>query len=67
MKKVCTVLAVALLSATAVSRADEGPLHWAARHVRNAVVGTGETAANVARTAGRTIYHRTRPIREAFR
>jgi len=35
--------------------------------VRNAVVGTGETAANVARTAGRTIYHRTRPIREAFR
>jgi hypothetical protein len=67
MKKVYAILAVALLLSTAVSRADEGPLHWAARHVRNAVVGTGETASNIARTAGRTIYHRTGPIREVFR
>ena len=49
------------------SRADaEGPVHRAARHVRNAAVETGDTLSNVARTAGRTIYHRTRPVREAF-
>jgi hypothetical protein len=66
MKKMCAILAVALLSPYAVSRADaEGPLHWTARHVRNAAVETGDTISNVARTAGRTIYHRTRPIREA--
>jgi chromosome condensin MukBEF complex kleisin-like MukF subunit len=66
MKKICAILAVALLSPYAVSRADaEGPLHWTARHVKNAVVETGDTISNVARTAGRTIYHRTRPIREA--
>ena len=62
----CAILAIALLSPYAVSTADaEGPLHWTARHVRNAAVDTGDTLSNVARTAGRTIYHRTRPIREA--
>jgi hypothetical protein len=66
MKKLFAILAVALLAPHAVPRADEGPLR-VARHVRNAVVGTGETVSNVARTAGRTIYHRTRPIREAFK
>jgi hypothetical protein len=66
MKKMCAILAVALLSPYAVSRADaEGPLHWATKHVRNATVETGDTISNVARTVGRTIYHRTRPIREA--
>jgi hypothetical protein len=67
MKKMCAIVAVVLLSPYAVSRADaEGPLHWTARHVKNAAVETGDTLSNVARTAGRTIYHRTRPIREAF-
>jgi hypothetical protein len=66
MKKMCVILAVALLSPYAVSRADEGPLHWTARHVKKAAVETGDTLSNVARTAGRTIHHRTRPIREAF-
>ena len=67
MKKMFAILAVALLSPYAVCRADdEGPLHWTARHVRDAAVDTGETLSNVARTAGRTIYHRTRPIRKAF-
>ena len=66
MKKICAIVAVALLSPYAVSRADaEGPLHWTARHVRKAAVETGDTVSNVAKTAGRTIYHRTRPIREA--
>jgi hypothetical protein len=67
MKKMCTLVAVVLLSPYAVPRADaEGTLHWTARHVRNAAVETGDTLSNVARTAGRTIYHRTRPVREAF-
>ena len=67
MKKICAILAIALLSPYAVSRADaEGPLHWSARHVTKAVVETGDTVANVTRTAARTIYHRTRPIREAL-
>jgi hypothetical protein len=66
MKKMYAILAVALLSPYAMSRVDaEGPLHWTARHLRNAAVDTGDTISNVARTAGRTIYHRTRPIREA--
>ena len=66
MKKLCTILVVALLSLYAVSRANaEGPLHWAARHVRDAAVDTGDTISNVAKTAGRTIYHRTSPIRKA--
>jgi hypothetical protein len=66
MKKMCAMLAVALLTPYAVSKADaDGPLHWTARHVRKAVVETGDTVSNVARTAGRTVYHRTRPIREA--
>jgi hypothetical protein len=65
-KKIWAILAVALLSPYAVSRADaEGPVHWAARHVGNAAVETGDIISNVARTAGRTIYHRTRPIRKA--
>jgi hypothetical protein len=63
----CAIVAVVLLSPYAMSRADaEGPLHWTARHVKNAAVETGDTISNVARTAGRTINHRTRPIREAF-
>ena len=63
----CVIIAVALLSPYAVSRADaEGPLHWTARHVKKAALETGDTISNVARTAGRTIYHRTRPIREAL-
>jgi hypothetical protein len=67
MKRMFAILAVVLLSPYAVPRADaEGPLHWAARHVRDAAVDTGDTISNVARTAGRTIYHRTRPVREAF-
>jgi chromosome condensin MukBEF complex kleisin-like MukF subunit len=66
MKKMCVILAIVVLSPYTVSRADaEGPLHWTARHVSKAVVETGDTISNVARTAGRTIYHRTRPIREA--
>jgi hypothetical protein len=67
MKRMCAILAVVLLSPYAVAIADaEGPLHWAARHVRNAAVDAGDTLSNVARTAGRTIYHRTRPIRKAL-
>jgi hypothetical protein len=67
MKTMCAMLAVALLSPYAVLRADaEGPLHWTARHVRKAAVETGDTLSNVARTAGRTIHHRTRPIGEAI-
>ena len=66
MKKMCAILAVALVSPYVVTKADaEGPLHWTARHVRKAAVDTGDTLSNVARTAGRTIDHRTRPIREA--
>jgi hypothetical protein len=68
MKKMCAILAVALLSPYTVGSADaEGPLHWTARHVSAAVVDSANTAANVVRTAGRTIYHRTRPIRHAFK
>jgi hypothetical protein len=60
------ILAVALLSPYALPRADaEGPVHWAARHVRKAAVETRDTMSNVVRTAGRTIYHGTRPIRKA--
>jgi hypothetical protein len=59
-------LAVALLSPYAVPGADaEGPVHWAARHVKQAAVETRDIMSNVARTAERTIYHRTRPIRNA--
>ena len=66
MKKMCAIVAIALLSPYAVCSADaEGPVHWTARHVRKAALETGDTMSNVARTAGRTIYHRTRPIREA--
>jgi hypothetical protein len=65
--KMCAILAVAVLSLYAAPRANaEGPLHWTARHLKNAAVETGDTLSNVARTAGRTVYHRTRPIREAF-
>jgi len=60
------MLAVALLAPYTASKADaEGPLHWTARHIKKAAVETGDTLSNVARTAGRTIHHRTRPIREA--
>jgi hypothetical protein len=67
MKKLCAIVAIGLLSPCAVSKANaEGPLHWTARHVKQAAAETGDTISNVARTAGRTIYHRTRPIREAL-
>ena len=68
MKKICAILAaVALLSPYVASQANagpisEGPLHWTARHVRNA----GETAVNVARTAGRTIDYRAHQVRNAI-
>jgi hypothetical protein len=66
MKKMCAILAVALLSPYVEYRVHaEGPLHWTARHVKKAAVETVDTASNVARTAERTINHRTRPIREA--
>jgi hypothetical protein len=66
MQKMCTILAVALLSPYGLHGAKaEGPLHWTARHIRKAAVETGDTISNVARTAGRTIYHRTKPVREA--
>ena len=67
MKKMCAILAVVLLSPYAAYSVEaEGPVHWTARHAQKAAVATGDTIHNVARTAGRTIYHRTRPIREAF-
>ena len=66
MKRTFAILAVALLSPYVVPRADaEGPLHWTVRHATKAAMGTADTVSNVARTAGRTIYHRTRPIRKA--
>ena len=68
MKKIGAILAAALLWPCAVGSADaEGPLHWTARHVGQAAVETGDTLSNVARTTARTVHHRTRPIREAFR
>ena len=73
MKKMCAILAAALLSPYAVGSADaagplqEGPLHWTARHVRQAAVETGDTLSNVARTTGRTIHHGTRAVRQTFR
>jgi hypothetical protein len=49
MKKMYAILAGALLSPYAMSRADaEGPLHWTARHLRNAAVDTGDTISNAA-------------------
>jgi hypothetical protein len=68
MKKMSAIAAAALLSLYAGGSADaEGPLHWTARHVGQAAVETGDTLSNVARTAGRTIHHRTKPIRQVFR
>jgi hypothetical protein len=64
MKKIGAIVAAALLWPYAAHA--EGPLHWTARHVSGAIVETGNTLSNVARTAGRTIHHRTRPIRQAF-
>ncbi len=68
MKKIGAVVVAALLWPYAVGSADaEGPLHWTARHVGQAAVETGDTLSNVARTTARTIHHRTRPVRQAFR
>jgi class 3 adenylate cyclase len=73
MKKIGAIIAAALLSPYAVGSADaagplqEGPLHWTARHVRQAAVETGDTLSNVARTTGRTIHHGTRAVHQAFR
>jgi len=72
MKKIGAIVAAALLSLYAMDSADaagplqEGPLHWTARHVREAAVETGDTLHNVARTATRTIHHRTRVVRHAL-
>jgi hypothetical protein len=65
MKKMFAILAVALLSPYAASQANagpisEGPLHWTARHVRNATY----TVVNVSRTAARTIHHRVEAVRD---
>ncbi|MFY9988890.1 MAG: hypothetical protein WAK31_29320 [Chthoniobacterales bacterium] len=67
MKKMCAILAVALLSPYLISGANagpisEGPLHWAARHVANAAY----TAGNVVRTAGRTVDYRAHQVRDAI-
>ena len=68
MKTTHAILAVAVLLSYMVPNANaEGPLHWTARHITEAAVDTGHTMSNVARTAGRTIYHRTRPVRQAFK
>ena len=72
MKKIGAIAAAAFLSLYAMDSADaagplqEGPLHWTARHVRQAAVDTGDTLHNVARTAARTIHHRTRVVRHAL-
>jgi hypothetical protein len=73
MKKIGAIVVAALLSLYAVGSADaagplqEGPLHWTARHVRQAAVETGDTLSNVARTTGRAIHHGTRAVRQTFR
>ena len=69
MKTMFAILVIALLSPCAASRSDagplsEGPLHWTARHVKNAVIETGNTLSNVGRTAGRTIRHRAQMIHD---
>jgi hypothetical protein len=72
MKKMCAILAAALLlpyavgSANAAGPLQEGPLHWTARHVRTAAVETKDTLSNVARTTGRTLHHGTRAVRHAL-
>jgi len=72
MKKLCMILAIALLSPCAIFSAKaegplaEGPLHWTARHVRTAAVVTGDTLANVGRTVGRAIDYRARQVHRAF-
>ncbi|MBV9274904.1 MAG: hypothetical protein JO333_13480 [Verrucomicrobia bacterium] len=67
MKKVCILLAIVSLSPLVVSKAgagpiSEGPLHWTARHVRNAAV----TTANVGRNIGRRIDYRAHQVRRAL-
>jgi hypothetical protein len=67
MKKMCAIVAVALLSPYVASQANagpisEGPLHWTARHVRNAFY----TAGNVVRTAGQRIDYRAHQVRNAI-
>ena len=71
MKKVCAIVAVTLMSPFVVSKIDagpisEGPLHWTARHVRNAAVTTGETLSDVGRTAARAIDRGADHVRRAF-
>ena len=69
MKKIGAIAAVVLLSLYAMDSAEaaeplqEGPLHWTARHVRQAAVETGDTLHNVARTAARTSSDESRPPR----
>jgi hypothetical protein len=67
MKKMCAILAIALLSPYVASQANagpisEGPVNWTARHVRNAFY----TAGNVARTAGQRIDYRAHQVRNAI-
>jgi hypothetical protein len=67
MKKMCAILAVVLLSPFVASQANagpisEGPVHWTARHVRNAF----STAGNVARSAGQRIDYRAHQVRNAI-
>jgi hypothetical protein len=67
MKKVCAIAAIVLLSPFVVSKVaagpiSEGPLHWTARHVRNAAV----TTANVGRSIGRRIDYRAHQVRNAL-
>jgi hypothetical protein len=71
MKKVCAIVALALLSPFVVSQVDagpisEGPLHWTARHVRNAAVTTGDVLSNVGRTTARVIDRGADHVRRAF-
>lgn len=68
MKTIAIILALGLLSPCASPSANaEGLVHWTARHVHTAAVETGNTLTNVSHTAARTIHHRTRPLRHAFR
>jgi len=72
MKKIGAIIVAALLSLYAPGSADaagplqEGPLHWTARHLRQAAVETKDTLSNAARTTGKTFHHATRAVRRTF-
>jgi hypothetical protein len=73
MKKMCAILAVALLSPLALDSAmaagplQEGPLHWTVRHVRNAAVWTGNTLSKATRKTEKVVHRGTRRVRRALR